>query len=97
VGPAPSWASTDLEPTASPSGPVPLPAPSPTPLRCVNGDPPQTWTRIDAEAAYHTAAMHLRTAEAAGLWNDRGQRAVRLATAQLLEVLVCWSPGTVPP
>lgn len=30
--------------------------------RCTNGDPPQEWTRVDAEAALHAARMSLETA-----------------------------------
>jgi len=70
---------------AAPTSPVVVPAP----LRCANGDPPREWTQAEAEARYHNAAMYLRSAEAAGLWNDTGRRAAMIAVGQLLEVVLC--------
>jgi len=49
----------------------------------------RTWTRAEAEGRYQAAKAYLETAESAGLWADRGRRAVQLATAMMLEVLVC--------
>lgn len=76
---------------------------SPQALRCVQqvtfdakNTPAYTarpWSRAEAETQYHQAKQYLATAEAAGLWNDTGERAVWLATAQLLEILVCWPIG----
>jgi len=76
-----------------------LPGRSRPPLRCAQSvefdarNTPalteRTWTRAEAEGRYQAAKAYLETAEAEGLWNDRGARAARLATAMMLEVLVC--------
>ena len=62
-------------------------------LRCANGPEPRAWTRVEAESAYHAAKMYQESAEAAGLWNDLGRRALWTATVRYLEVLTCWSEG----
>jgi len=81
------------------AGDNPLPGGSRPPLRCAQSvqfdarNTPvlteRTWTRAEAEGRYQAAKAYLETAEAEGLWNDRGARAARLAVAVLLEILVC--------
>jgi hypothetical protein len=76
--------STPPVPSASPVTAAPSPS-----MRCTNGDPPRVWTQVEAETRYHTASMWLRSAESAGVWSDRGRRALGLATSQFLEILLC--------
>jgi hypothetical protein len=76
---------------APPTSPVVFRAPvsAPVSLRCRNGDPPTAWTRVEAEASMHRAQMALRSAERFGVWTSLGQRWATIATAAMLEILLC--------
>ena len=53
----------------------------------------RTWTRLEAETAYHRAAMMKATADEGGLWNDVRRRAREASINDMLEILICYGPG----
>ena len=79
----------ELERTGGPAPETTLAVPADLP-RCTNGDPPQRWTRVDAEAMIHAAQQAYSTAGHYGgspahklAWASEGLLALELVKA-------CW-------